>query len=40
MLDNPMIASMKGMSLRKILSMGGQSLPGAVVDALDRAMEA
>lgn len=39
MLDNPMIASMKGMSLRKILSMGGQSLPGPVVDALNQAIE-
>lgn len=38
MLDNPMIASMKGMSLRKLLSMGSQSLPGAVVDALNRAI--
>lgn len=38
MLDNPMIASMKGMSLRKLLSMGGQSLPGAVVDALNQAI--
>ena len=39
MLDNPMIASMKGMRLRKLLSMGGQSLPEPVVEALNHAME-
>lgn len=39
MLDNPMIGSMKGMSLRKLLSMGGQSMPGSVVEAMNQAME-
>lgn len=38
MLESPMIGAMKGMTLRKLLSMGGQSLPGSVVDALNRAM--
>lgn len=38
MLDNPMIGAMKGMSLRKIMRMSGQSLPDAVVDALELAI--
>lgn len=39
MLDSPMIGAMKGMSLRKLLSMGGQSLPASVEEALNQAVE-
>lgn len=38
MLDSPMMGAMKGMSLRKLLSMGGQSLPASVEEALNQAM--
>lgn len=31
MLDSPMIAQMHGMSLKKLLSMGGQALPPEVL---------
>ena len=37
MLDNPMIASMKDMSLKKLMSLGGQTLPPALLEALDSA---
>lgn len=37
LLENPMIAQMKSMSLKKLLSMGGQTLPAAVIKALDEA---
>lgn len=33
-----MLEAMKGMSLRKFLSMGGQALPTELSDALDDAM--
>ena len=38
LLSNPMLEAMKGMSLRKLLSMGGQALPTELSDALDDAM--
>lgn len=38
LLNNPMLEAMKGMSLRKLLSMGGQALPTELSDALDDAM--
>jgi len=37
MLDSPMIAQMHGMSLKKLLSMGGQALPPEVLARLDEA---
>jgi len=37
MADNPMIGAMKDMSLKKIFSMGGQSAPEGLEDALARA---
>lgn len=36
-LDSPMLADMKGLSLKKLLSMGGQPLPPELIDALDAA---
>ena len=36
-MNNPMLSAMKGMSLRKLMSMGGQSIPDALRDALDQA---
>lgn len=38
MLDNPMLAAMKGMPLGRLLAMGGQSLPPQVLDALNSAI--
>lgn len=38
LLNSPMVSSMKDMSLRKILGMGGQSLPESAIDALNQAM--
>ena len=37
MLESPMLAQMKSMSLKKLLSMGGQALPPEVLHALDAA---
>jgi len=37
MLESPMLAQMKSMSLKKLLSMGGQTLPPEVLHALDAA---
>ena len=37
MLESPMLAQMKSMSLKKLLSMGGQALPSEVLHALDAA---
>ena len=37
MLESPMLAQMKSMSLKKLLSMGGQALPPEVLYALDAA---
>ena len=37
MLESPMLAQMKSMSLKKLLSMGGQALPPEVPHALDAA---
>ena len=34
MLESPMLAQMKSMSLKKLLSMGGQALPPEVLHAL------
>jgi len=38
LLSNPMLEAMKGMSLRKLLGMGGQSVPKELSAALDAAM--
>ena len=38
-LQNPMLDSMKGMSLKKLLSMGGMEIPQAFCDALNKAFE-
>ena len=38
LLSNPMLEAMKGMSLRKLMSMGGQALPTELSDALDEAI--
>ena len=38
LLRNPMLEAMKGMSLRKLMSMGGQALPTELSDALDEAI--
>lgn len=38
LLNNPMLEAMKGMSLRKLMGMGGQSIPRELSDALDAAM--
>ncbi len=37
MLNNPMLGSMRGMSLKKLMSMGGQTLPAVLVQALNEA---
>ena len=39
MLDGPMHESMKGMSLKKLTAMGGQTIPQEVVAELEKAME-
>ncbi len=38
LLNSPMLEAMKGMSLRKLMGMGGQSIPQELSDALDAAM--
>lgn len=36
MLDSPMLNSMKGLSLKKLTSMGGQTIPLEVVKELEQ----
>ena len=37
--NNPMLETMKGMSLKKLLGMGGMPIPESLSEALDQAMQ-